>query len=312
MSRLRVASRNICVARSVGLAFCLVMSTVTLAAATASSASASPKPSTPRNSIMGNSIMGNSIMGNSIMIGNHACGHVGVTPSTNLTGGEAMTVAVTWHGSPTSTACQVEDNNCPDFWGSCDAGFWVAGLFCSTLAATDLAAAQSDCDLNNIVVLTDYNAGPDNSGQRGTSYNQCSTLSTIGSIFGGLPGTLNCIPDGHAINGWSEKWKLGSTYGRGFGPVEATGSSAPFKPGTAGVDCPPSAANIAAGALPGYCVFVVLPIDFTYYCVFDVCLPNTGDANDGVTEVTSDYMAVLLQYANAPAATQKGAQFMKP
>jgi hypothetical protein len=270
-----------------------VVSTLSLAAlSTGATASATPQPR------------------HSITIGNTACGHVGITPYSNLTGGEPLTVTMKWEGSPSNTGCTVTSADCPVFFGSCNAGYWVVGLFCSTLAATDLANAQGDCDLNNIVVFSDYNAGPNNPGDNhGTSYNQCSTLKTLGSIFGGLPGTLYCLPEGGSGDNWTEKWRLGRPTGHGYGPVEETGSSTPFSPGTAGVDCPPSAANIAAGAIPGYCAFVVLPIEFQYECAVYVCIPNTGDANDGATENTNDYLATLLQYANAPSI--KSSRFVK-
>jgi hypothetical protein len=284
MSLCHAALGRVKLAPKIALVGCLVVTMISLAVVSSGTAGASVPPK------------------HSISIGNSACGHVGISPDKKLSGGETLTVKVDWLGSPSSSECPVTPADCPDFLGSCNAGFWVAGLWCSTLAATDLATAQADCDLNNIVVLSDYNSGPNNAPDyHGTSYNQCSTLKTIGSIFGGLPGTLNCVTDGAGINGWTEKWKLGRPKGTGFGPVEETGSVTGFNPGTAGVDCPPSAANIAAGAFPGYCAFVVLPIDFQYSCVFDVCLPNTSDPNDGVTENTSDYIATLLQYANAPA-----------
>ena len=280
------------------MACCLLLSTVALAAISGgTAASASPKPS------------------HSISIGNKACGHVGINPYSDLTGGEALTVKIRWEGSPSNSGCSVTGADCPDLIGSCNAGYWVVGLFCSTLAATDLATAQGDCDLNNIVVLSDYNAGPNNPGDdHGTSYNQCSTLKTLGSIFGGLPGTLYCLPEqGGSGDGWTEKWHLGKATGYGYGPVEETGSSTPFSPGTAGIDCPPSAANIAAGAIPGYCAFVVLPIEFQYTCVFLICVPNTGDPNDGFTENTSDYLATLLQDANSTSGPRKGvSKFVKP
>jgi hypothetical protein len=289
MSSCGTRKRATKLAPSVGLASCLVIGMIAIAGATGGSAGAAVKPA------------------HSISIGTKACGHVNISPSTNLRGGETLTLKTDWLGTPSNSQCPVTPADCPDFFGSCNAGFWVAGLFCSTLAATDIATGQSDCDLNNIVVLSDYNSGPNNAPDyHGTSYNQCTTLKTIGSIFGGLPGTLNCATDGAGINGWTETWKLGHPRGTGYGPVEETGTTTPFRPGTAGVDCPPSAANIAEGAIPGYCAFVVLPIEFQYYCVFDICLPNTSDPNDGATENTNDSIATLLQYANAPAGPRQG------
>lgn len=285
MSWSHVASRKVKALRSIVLVCSLLVGMIVLSAYAGGTANASSRPR------------------HSISIGNQHCGTVAINPSTNLTGGEQMRVRVAWKGSSSNAKCTVTRADCPDFVGSCNAGYWIVGLYCSTLAATDLATAQGDCDLNNIVVLTDFNAGPNNApDDHGTSYNQCSTLSTLGSIFGGLPGTLNCVPDGDGTNGWSEHYPRGAApTGTARGPVEETGSSTPFNPATSGVDCPPSAANIAAGAIPGYCAFVVLPIDFQYLCAFDVCVPDVSDANDGVTENTTDYIATLLQYKNAPS-----------
>jgi hypothetical protein len=288
MSSSHSAPSKVNAARAVGLVCSVMLALICVTALSSGTAHASPQPR------------------HSISIGNQHCGTVGINPYANLTGGEQMRVRIVWKGSASNGKCNVTSANCPDFFGTCNAGYWIAGLFCSTLAAMDLADAQGDCDLNNIVVLSDYNAGPNNApDNHGTSYNQCSTVATIGSIFGGLPGTLNCVPDGDGTNGWSEHYPRGAApTGTAYGPVEETGSSTPFNPATSGVDCPPSAANIQAGALPGYCAFVVLPIDFQYYCAAGICVPDPGDANDGVTENTSDYIATLLQYANAPANTQ--------
>jgi hypothetical protein len=238
-------------------------------------------------------------------IGDSSCGSVGLSPSANVTGDEAVRLSLEWEGSPNNASCTMPQSNCGStYFGDCDAGYWVAGLWCSTLAATDVASAQADCDLNNIIDLSDYNAGPnDPSDNHGTSYNQCSTLDELGELFGGLPGTLQCVADGGASNGWIDNWPLGSLTGTATGVYEQTGSSsAPFDPSASGVDCPPSAANVSAGAIPNMCVFVVMPIAFDYYCVGG-CAPDISDPNDGVTELTSDYMATLFSYAYAPSFT---------
>jgi hypothetical protein len=274
--------------RRIGLAFCLFIGVLALIGFTSPKANAAVKPQVAPHTAP--------------VIGNTACGSLDGTPYAQVTGGKRFHIKVDWLGSSSNANCSTYSTSCPDFFGSCSAGFWVAGLWCSTLAASDLAAGQSDCDLNNIIVLTDYNAG-------GTSYNQCTTLSTIGSIFGGLPGTLNCLADGSGSNGWTEKWANGSASGAAWGPIPETGSSTPFNPGASGVDCPPSAANIAAGAFKNYCAFVILPINFTYYCVADICLPDTGDANDGVSEDTSDYLAELVKYKKV--TTSGVARFLK-
>jgi hypothetical protein len=249
--------------------------------------------------------------------GDVACAHELLDPSNNVTGGEATWFVVDWLGSTTNPACTLESANCPTFFGDCNAGYWIAGIWCSTLAAKNLASGQGDCDLNDIVVMTDYNSGPNTApDNHGTSWNQCTTVSTLGSIFGGLPGTLNCLTDGHGIDGWTEGWPLGDAWDTGtpkpaiapgvHGYIPATGNSAhPFSPATAGVDCPPSAANIAAGAVRGYCAFVVIPIEFDYYCVFDVCAPNIGDSNDGVSEDLAQWTAVPFKYATTTSTTLK-------
>ena len=232
-----------------------------------------------------------------ISVGNSYCGKITMSPSTKVGAGTQVSVKVDWTGHSGPGRCSVHTANCPTFWGQCSAGYWLVGIFCSTLAAGNLSSAQGDCDLHNVMVLTDYNAGPNNASDRhGTSWNQCSTVKTLGSIFGGLPGTLYCLADGDGGDGWGDHFPLGSTYGTTTGPIPRTGSSVPFSPATSGVDCPPSAANIKAGAIPGMCAYVVLPINFTYYCVADVCAPDVSLPNDGASEKTQDYLAVLFSY----------------
>ncbi len=230
-----------------------------------------------------------------VSIGNTACGKLSAKPNNLLTGGELVKYHIHWLGGPSNSSCPTTTADCPVFFGSCNAGYWVVGVYCSTLAATDLANAQSYCDLNNIVVLTDYNRGPNTaSDYHHTSYNQCTTVRTLGSIFGGLPGTLQCVADNSAGDGFTEKWP-NSSWGTFTGPVEETGSSTPFTPSDSSIDCPPSAANIAAGAIPNMCAFVVFPINFDYTCGFDICTPLGG----GETENTNDYLATTLLYSPA-------------
>jgi hypothetical protein len=236
-----------------------------------------------------------------ITVGNTACGSVSLTPSSDVKGGTKLKIKIDWKGSPSNAKCTMPTTNCGSvYFGDCNAGYWVIGTFCSTLAAKNIATGQADCDLNNIVVFTDYNSGPNNpTDNTGTSYNQCTTVSTLGSIFGGLPGTLYCITDGSGGDGWADHWSLGSATGTATGQYEQTGSTtAPFKPSAAGVDCPPSAANIKAGALPNYCAFVVMPVEFSYYCTFG-CFPDPSDPNDGSSEMTKDYLATLFSYTPA-------------
>lgn len=238
-----------------------------------------------------------------LTVGNTNCGDMSLSPSTAAYGGEGLALNMNWTANTGTSGCQMLDNSCPTFFGDCDAGYWVVGLFCSTLAAQDPANATNDCDLNNIVVFTDDSSGPNNSGSSGTSYNTCTFVQTLGNIFGGLPGTINCVTDNSAGDGWSEYWPTGSTSGTAYGPFEQTGTGTPFSPGNSSVTCPPSAANIAAGAIPHACAFVIIPVTFLYVCGFDVCVPNVGDPNDGVSLQTSDFLATFFQYAYAPSFT---------
>ncbi|MGH9170937.1 MAG: hypothetical protein ACRD0Z_08705 [Acidimicrobiales bacterium] len=276
------------VGRSLVVLCSVAMAAGVMSAATVSAAGASPKAK-PAPHVVRHNQGDVSCAQELIAVGN-------TSPAVNdgAYGGETARFYVKWLGSPSNPACTMAKTTCPDFWGSCDAGYWVAGLWCSTLASSDLAAGQSDCDLNNIVVLTDYDTFH-------TSYNKCSTVKVLGSIFGGLPGTLNCVTDGDGEQGWTESWDTNgvSNSGQAWGPIPQSGSSTGFNPSNTAVDCPPSAANVAAGAVKGYCAFVFVPINFTYYCVFDICAPDTGAANDGVSEDTSQYTAVAFKYAEA-------------
>jgi hypothetical protein len=244
--------------------------------------------------------------GGNAVVGDLYCGTGTVTPGTNVIGGTKLTVKVTWKGSPTNKQCLMPVSNCGStYFGDCYAGYWLIGVFCNPLAAINLAKGQGDCDMNNIVVLTDNNKGPNNpTDSHGTSYNQCTTVKTLGSIFGGLPGTLYCVADGSTGDGWTDNWKLGSVFGAAAGPAEQTGSKTPFKPATAGVDCPPSAANIKAGALPNYCAFTILPVTFDYYCTFG-CFPDPSDPNDGAAELSADHLGILFSYAKPKKATSR-------
>jgi hypothetical protein len=232
-----------------------------------------------------------------VTIGNTSCGSMSLSPSSVVYGGEGLSLSLNWTANTGTSGCAMEGADCPAAFGSCNAGYWLVGVFCSTLAAVDLANAQNDCDLNNIVVLTDYNSGPSN-GNPGTSWNQCSTVSTLGSIFGGLPGTLNCITDGGTGQGWTDHWGSGSTSGGASGVFEETGANPGFNPSNTTVDCPPSAANVSAGAVAHTCAFVVFPVNFVYDCGFWVCLP-TGS----ISENTNDFLATTFQYEYAPSIT---------
>jgi hypothetical protein len=200
------------------------------------------------------------------------------------------------------------DDTCSDdtSTNTCDTGYWLLGVFCSTLEYKAAAGSYSDCDLNNAIVMTDYGVGPNNpSGDLGTSYNKCTTVQAINGIaenfFGkGLPATLNCVGDGSGTGGWSENWPLGGGSGTVTGPAPETGTSVPFNP-SASVQCPPSQADVAAGALPHSCAFVVVPVTFTYACLFVFgvggCVPDVADSNYGVSLLGSDFLATTFSYA---------------
>jgi hypothetical protein len=278
--------------RPIRVVWCVALAALSLRAVTAAAtpSGAAPAVHAPTRLVPG------------ISVGNSVCGKVTMSPDTKLSGGTVVSVKVHWTGHSGPGRCSVASANCPTFFGTCSAGYWVVGVFCSTLAAGNLAHAQSYCDLNDVKVLTDYNSGPNNASDRhGTSWNQCSTVDALGSIFGGLPGTLYCLTDGDGGDGWGDHWPLSSTWGTTSGPVPETGSSVPFQPAASGVDCPPSKANIAAGAVPNMCAFVVMPINFEYYCAFDVCAPDVGATNDGVSESTKDYLATLFTYDTTSA-----------
>jgi hypothetical protein len=228
-----------------------------------------------------------------VTVGNSACGTVAITPAQAVQGGQSLTLGVNWTATTSTSGCGMNNDNCYSVWfGSCNGGYWLVGLWCSTLAATNLSSAQGDCDMNNIVVLTDDSSGPNNGGN-GTGYDDCNTVNTLGSIVGGLPGTLECVTDGSANDRWVETWPTGSTSGTASGPYEESGTSSPFQPANP-VSCPPSATDIANGAIPGTCAFVVMPLNFYDYCITG-CVPTSE------SQVAADYQAVLFNYAQAPS-----------
>jgi hypothetical protein len=280
--------------------------TLALAALTAAGASAATNAATPGGHVV-STLAHELALNPHTQIGNTNCGSMGFSPPSAAYGGEQLTLSMDWTATTSTSGCQMLNNTCysVDF-GDCNAGYWVIGVFCSTLAAEDLSNAEEDCDLNNIVVLTDDNSGPDNSGYSGTSYNTCTTVRDLESVvefFGAsVPGTVQCVTDGSDSDGWSENWPTGSDTGTANGPVEETGSGTSFSPADTSVDCPPSATNIAAGAIPNTCAFVVLPATFEYYCFFG-CVPDVSDTNDGVSLDTSDFLATFFQYQYAPSFT---------
>jgi hypothetical protein len=248
-----------------------------------------------------------------VTIGNHACGSLSLTPNTQVSGGingtpgTEMAVRVTWNGSTTNIKCQMPENNCPGAsLSDCSAGYWLVGVFCSTLEYKATAGDYKDCDLKNAIDLTDYNHGPNNpGGYTGTSYNTCTTLVTIANIFGrffgGLPATPNCAADGSGTGGWSDNWATGLGTGTATGPAPQSGSSVAFHPSNS-VDCPPSQADIAAGALRNTCAFVVVPVSFTYYCVIGVCAPDPTLPDNGISILPQDFLATTFTYT-APGVT---------
>ncbi len=257
-----------------------------------------------------------------VSLGNSACGSLSITPSTGVTGGYTyngttvnptqLTLGFDWLGTTGNANCTVNQNSngagCLPWYqlgsGTCPAGYWLLGLFCSTQAQSALAsgpsAAESYCDMNNIMVFTDDSSGPNNPGP-GTSYNTCSTVVTLAGIIGAaLPGTLYCITDG-GTHGWSENWPTGSQTGTATGPAEETSSNTPFSPATTSATCPPSQADIAAGAIPDTCVVLLIEVDITDTCVVGICVPSSASQ---IATNAKNYMATTFTYQQTtPAQT---------
>lgn len=246
-----------------------------------------------------------------VTIGNHACGSLSVTPNSDISGGSGgtpgseMAIKLTWNGSPTNTHCLVPENQCPGAsLSDCSAGYWLVGVFCNPLEYKASAGDYKDCDLNNAIVMTDDSSGPNNNGT-GTSWNTCTTVVTLagifGKFFGGLPATPNCVTDGAGTGGWSDNWPVGEGSGTATGPAPETGSSHGFHPANS-VDCPPSQADIVAGALRNTCAFVVVPVSFTYYCIGPVCAPDPTQPDNGISVIGNDFLATTFTYT-VPSVT---------
>ena len=156
----------------------------------------------------------------------------------------------------------------------------------------------------NGFVMTDNNSGPNN--PTGTSYSTCSTVKTLSGIISSGQTLPQCLADGSQI-GWTESWPRGSATGTLTGPAPETASHTAFSPSNTGVNCPPSQAEIAAGAVPDTCVFAVSEIDWYYYCVFGICLPDFGNAAypypNGENTVAANYLASTFTYQQTTPAT---------
>jgi hypothetical protein len=240
------------------------------------------------------------------VIGNSACGSVSISPDTQVNGGTPgfngtdLQISVTWDGSATDANCQMPTNNCPVSSGECNGGYWLVGIFCSTLEYQDAAGNYGDCDLNNAIVMTDSKVGPNNPAS-GTSYNTCTKVVNVGqtiqNFFGpGLPASPNCAADGSGTGGWAGNWGQGAVSGTVNGPAPQTGGSTPFRPLNP-VDCPPSAADMKAGALRNTCAFIVVPVGLGDICSGTTCIPNVKSSNDGFTVLGADAIATTFTYA---------------
>jgi hypothetical protein len=258
-----------------------------------------------------------------LSVGNNACGSLSVTPDTGATGGytyNSTTVApttlhfaMTWTATATTPGCGTLPADCPTLFGGCHAGYWLVGLFCNTLAQSHPATAQSYCDVGHGVVLTDNNAGPNEPpNNAGTSYNVCTTVSALAGIISSGTQTPQCLADGASnAPGWTESWPRGSTSGTFTAPVPESGSATPFASSSTNTDCPPTRAEIAAGAIPGTCVFAVEELDWYYYCFVDICLPDFAHAayppsvqNNGEATNAAHYYATTVSYEqSAPTST---------
>ncbi len=253
-----------------------------------------------------------------ITVGNSNCGTLTATPDSGVTGGytyngsttpaSTINFAMTWNGSPNTTGCKTNPADCAVILGGCHAGYWLVGLFCSTLAQTS-SNPQQYCDLNHGVVLTDYNSGPNDSpDNHGSSWNQCTTVSTLSGIISSGTTVPKCLADGNGhAPGWSENWPAGHSSGTFSTPMPESGSNTPFSPASPSTDCPPSQAEIAAGAIPGMCVFAVEEIDWYYYCI-GACLPDFGNLAysypNGENINAANFMATTFSYQQtAPGPT---------
>lgn len=258
-------------------------------------------------------------------IDNSACGNLSLNPNSEVAGGNVMGVNLTWNGSVTNSGCTMPENTCPASSSTfnqdnpCNDGYWLVGVFCSTLAAAKVARGDlSDCDVHNAVVLTDSNAGPNNvdantpPGDTGTSWNTCTTFlnleGILGPLFGALPFNANCVADNAGTGGWTGNWPLGNASGTASGFAPQTGTSTVFHPGSS-VTCPPNNADIAAGATPNTCTFVVFPVNFNFDCYYipivgiTFCLPNSDLTNDGTNILTKDILSSTYTYVVPPTVT---------
>lgn len=241
-----------------------------------------------------------------------------MSPNSQVGGGTILRIGVTWDGSVTNSGCTMPENNCPPdvlISGTCDGGYWVVGVFCSPLAASEIPSGDfSDCDMHNAIDLTDDNAGPNNidsntpSGQTGTSYDTCTTLVSLadifGPLFGALPFNANCAADDAGTGGWADHWPLGHSSGTLTGPAPQTDTTTVFNPARP-VQCPPDANDVANGATANTCDFVLFPVKLSSQCynthvVGTVCIPDTSQPDDGVTILNKDILSASFTYMTPP------------
>ncbi|MDA8366902.1 MAG: hypothetical protein M0Z62_08085 [Actinomycetota bacterium] len=226
-------------------------------------------------------------------LGNTNCGTISISPSSGLTGGYTyngttvaptqVTVSVNWTATPSTAGCATNPDNCSGFLGGCwatNAGYLLVGLICSTLALTAANPANYCNSTANSLDVTDYNSGPnDPSYSHGTAFNQCTTLATLGGFVGQT--VPQCLADG-STGGWTENWPVGSTSGSFTGPIEESASATPWTPAgtnTPATNCPPSQAEIAAGAIPGTCAFVIQEVDINNTGALGTPNPTINAAN---------------------------------
>jgi hypothetical protein len=252
-----------------------------------------------------------------ITVGNPKCGNLTVSPSTSgVTGGytyngnpvapTSVTFALTWSGTPSNSGCQTNPADCSTAFGGCHSGYWLIGLWCNTLAETSTSNPEQYCDVQHGVVMTDNNAGPNDApDNHGTSWNVCTTVRTLAQIDSAtIP---QCLADGSSnAPGWTENWPTGAATGSITTDVPESGSTTPFSPSGTGVDCPPSQAEVAQGAIPGTCVFAVEELDWYYYCVAAICLPDFGNVAypypNGENVDANNYFAALFSYKESSPA----------